>query len=150
MKTLPTQTMVDEYLHRTFFQQDINGKYYLADITNAVAEHFNVRMADRLLKCDYSHGQTSAESTRLEQFTHWGCMHLLDKRIIKRVGANEYQNINGNLPEFKRTIKEVAEAMVSVKLLKKCGMDEVAVLCDLSGGVWSDDILELAIKKVFG
>ena len=92
--TLPTQTDTDLFLSE-YFAQFPTGKFYLAVLVEQAKDFFGVSDEDAAIRCDFAHGQTSGETTKLEQFVHWGCVHLLDKKTIKRTAPNEYQHITG-------------------------------------------------------
>ena len=92
--TLPTQGDTDLFLSE-FFTQAPSGKFYLARLTQEAKDFFGVTDEDAALTCAAAHGQTGPETTRLEQFVHWGCIHLLNKKTIKRTGPNEYQHMAG-------------------------------------------------------
>jgi hypothetical protein len=74
-----------------FFSIHDTQAFYLAELTDEAQDFFGVSDDDAALQCERSHGQTGPETTRLEQFTHWGCVHLLDRKLIKRSAPNEYR-----------------------------------------------------------
>ncbi len=92
--TLPTQTDTDIFL-TDYFAQTPTGKFHLAALVQATKDFFGVSDEDAAIRCDKAHGMTSSETTKLEQFVHWGCVHLLDKKTIKRTSPNEYQHSTG-------------------------------------------------------
>jgi len=148
--TLPPQTEVDEFLLHYFYENMDKG-IYLTDITEAVCQFFDVSKEDAELKCEFAHGQTSSDTTRIEQFAHWGCIHLQTKKFVKRVGPNEWQHISGNRPVYninRISTKEVNRAMVSVKILHELNKTPEEIACKISH-LWDADVIALAIKKVF-
>lgn len=92
--SLPSQSDMDLFLAE-FFGQYPTGRFYLANLTQEAKDFFNVSDADAALRCEYAHGQTGPETTRLEQLAHWGCIHLLNNHTIKRTAPNEYQHMAG-------------------------------------------------------
>jgi hypothetical protein len=149
MNTLPLQADVDEFL-KVLFPAHRYAAYYLADLTDLVIEEFGVSAEDAALRYDSTHGQTSAESTRIEQLTNWGCVHLLLAGIIKRTGPNEYQHISGPKPAYsgkRLSHKLVGEAMVSVRILKRLGWEQERIIMELPQ--WTDDVVEAAIRQVW-
>lgn len=78
-----------------FFNQYPTGKFYLARLTEEAKDFFGVSNEDAAIQCERAHGATSATTTRLEQLTHWGCIHLLDRHTIKRTAPSEYQHMAG-------------------------------------------------------
>jgi len=155
MNTLPLQGEVDEFL-RDFFPKHKDESFYLTALTSIVIEHFGVTAEDAALKYNHSHGQTSGETTRIEQLANWGCVHLLLSNHAKRTGPNEYQDIHGPKPIY--TIhhlsrKLVSEARVSVRILKNLSnpkwQDPTTIFMELTGHTFSDDVIEAAINREF-
>lgn len=148
--TLPLQSEVDNFL-KDFFRSHKNESFYLTQLVTEVKTSFGVSDGDAEIKCPHSHGITNAiSSTRLEQFTHWGCIHLLLDKSAKRTGPNEYQHPSGPKAPYqcdRVSRKDVGEAMVSVKILKGLGWSEEQIMLELNK--WPDEAIALAIKKVF-
>lgn len=147
--TLPQQNEVDSFL-KEYFNLYPQDAFYISMLVERAAEYFEVDPADAELKPEKAHGNSSGETTFLEQFVHWGCVHLLAQGIIKRTGPNEYQNIKGPKSVWKVTRvskKLLGEAMVSVKILKDLKWEPERIMCELHQ--WSDDVIEAAIQKVF-
>jgi len=149
--TLPIQAEVDSFL-RDFFPANRTNSFYVTRLMEQVISHFGVSGTDASLKYERSHGLTSAETTRIEQLTHWGCIHLLLSNDIKRTGPNEYQHITGSRPVYSSgriSRKMVGEAMVSVRILWGLNKSPEEILCELSGVCgWTDDAIEVAIQRV--
>jgi len=148
--TLPRQSEVDDFL-KEWFPSHKDESFYLTFLTEQVIRYFEVSPHDSNLKYDHSHGQTSAETTCIEQLTNWGCVHLLLADIIKRTGPNEYQHITGPRPVYnigKVSRKLVGQAVVSVNILKELKWEPERIMLELHS--WPDDVIEAAIIKVFG
>jgi hypothetical protein len=150
LTTRPIQSQVDQYLAE-FLLANKSGSFSVRDLVDNTNEFFNVSPEDADERCTFAHEQDSGEpSTHMEQFVHWGCIHLLGKDIIKRTGPNEYQHITGPKPAFKGkglSKKLIGEAMVSVKILKDLKWTEEKIMCELHQ--WSDEVIEAAIQRVF-
>lgn len=149
----PTQTQVDAFLEQ-FLKANNQESFYLTKLTEAVCKNFNLTENEINETTSNGHGHTSEKSTRIEEFTHWGCVHLNFEKIAKRVGPNEWQHSSGPRPAIKnsRSIwKEVGYALVSVKILKELNMDRDTIFLKMRGTnqFWTDDILKLAIEKAF-
>jgi len=148
--TLPLQCEVDNFL-KTFLRSNKDVSYPLVTLTGEVKTHFGVSDDDANLRCQFSHGITNAEySTRLEQFTHWACIHLLLKKNAKRTGPNEYQHPAGPKAAYqcdRVSRQDVGEAVASVKILKDLGWEPARIRGELNK--WPDEAIALAIKKVF-
>lgn len=121
--SLPSQLLVEVYLDNVFGKSPTE-KFHLTHLTKIVKDFFEVTDEDAALKCSYAHGATGTSTTRLEQLVHWGCMHLLVKRTIKRTGPNEYQHISGPDAAY-RTAKEqhllLAEAIAFYRRARNLG-----------------------------
>lgn len=147
--TLPLQGEVDNFL-KDFLLKHKDGAFYLTSLTDKVIAFFGVSPEDAALKYDHSHGQTSAETSKIEQLTNWGCVHLLLGGSAKRTGPNEYQHITGPKSVYtsnRLSRKAIGEAMVSVKLLKELGWEPERIMLELH--TWPDEVIEAAIRKVF-
>ncbi len=147
--TLPLQGQVDGFL-KELFPKDRTAAYYLTTLTEKVVEHFGVDEQDTNLQYNHTHGQTSAETNRIEQLTNWGCVHLLLAGTIKRTGPNEYQHVTG--PKAVYTVgrlsrKFIGEARVSVRILKELGWEPERIMLELHQ--WDDAVIEAAIKLEF-
>ena len=97
--TLPLQKDVDIFL-RMFFAEKPEGSFYLTDLTIEVVGFFGVTPDDAALQYEHTHKQTCEDTSRIEQLTNWGCVHLLADKTIKRTGPNEYQNRAGGKREY--------------------------------------------------
>jgi len=149
MTTLPLQGAVDGFL-RMLFPARKTEAFHLIPLTERVIEKFGVSEEDAFLKYDRTHGQTSSETTRIEQLTNWGCVHLLLDGTVKRTGTNEYQHVSGPKTEYKNARlprKLVGEAMASVKILKNLNWEPERVMLELHQ--WSDPVIEAAIQRVW-
>jgi hypothetical protein len=144
---LPTQTEVDEFLS-SLFNSENQTSFHLTALTDYTIDHFNIDPDSAEEECEMAHGVTSPKTTHIEQFVHWGCIHLLARHVIKRTAPNEYQHINGPKPEYNSNAKLVGEAMVSVKILKDLKWEPERIMLELHQ--WSDEIIESAINHVFG
>ena len=151
--TLPLQGQVDGFL-KELFPKDHTESFYLTALTDKVINHFDVDGEDANLKYDHTHGQTSAETTRIEQLTNWGCVHLLLAGIVKRTGPNEYQHITGPKAMYapnRLPRRDISECRVSVRILKSLKVPHAPeeIMFELGGRLWSDDVIEAAIKAEF-
>jgi hypothetical protein len=75
-----------------FFAEYKHKRCYLVDLTREVVNFFGVTPEDAALQYDHTHKQTCEDTSRIEQLTNWGCVHLLRDGTIVRTGPNEYQH----------------------------------------------------------
>ena len=87
-----------------------------------------------------------------------GKRRAIGNQFAKRISFGVYQHISGNgvisnelLKPRKVSKRLVDEARVSVKILKNLNPphDPETIMCELGGRIWSDDIIEAAIKMEF-
>lgn len=84
--------------------------------------------------------------------------------FLKRIAFSVYQHVTGNgeldvamreMIQSRRTVKIckrlVEEARVSVRILKSLNPphDAETIICELGGRIWSDDVIEAAVKMEF-
>lgn len=138
--TLPTQSDMDLFLSEFFSVHDTQA-FYLAELTDEAQDFFGVNDEDAAIPCERAHGQTGPETTKLEQFTHWGCVHLLNRKLIKRSAPNEYRcsrDYNYRL----------AEALAFLTHAHKIGFS-VTEAVDMVKDKWPKEILDKASVEAY-
>ena len=132
---------MDEFLNE-FFALHETESFYLAKLTTQAKEFFSVTDEDAAIPCDHAHGQTSPATTKLEQFTHWGCVHLLTEGDIIRNAPNEYR-----IAWCKADI-QLTEATAFLRHARKIGFsmpDAKSMVRDR----WNTEILDKATQTAY-
>ena len=156
--SIPPQSDVDFFL-REFFDQYKEGSFYLTDLTIQVIAFFGITSDDAAVQCEHAHKLTSEETTRIEQFTHWGCQHLLFDHTIKRTGPNEYQHHLGHksvyhsarikVPVFApKPVNLFDEALAFMKHARKLEFT-LGAAKEMVADKWDAEILEKAGQAAF-
>jgi len=156
--TLPIQKDVDIFL-RMFFAEKPEGSFYLTDLTDEVIAFFDVSPVDASLQYAHTHKQTTEDTSRIEQLTNWGCVHLLADKTIKRTGPNEYQNHAGSKREYfgkengeakyeVRPIDIFNEALAFMLSARRFGFT-INQAQTMYGERWDTDILKKAAQSAF-
>ena len=143
--TLPLQKDVDIFL-RVFFTEYKHKRYYLVDLTREVIEFFSVSPEDAVLQYQHTHKQTCEDTSRIEQLTNWGCVHLLRDGTIVRTGPNEYQHHRGR--DAAILISLFDEALAFMKHARKLEFT-LGQAKSMVADKWDADILEKAGQAAF-
>jgi hypothetical protein len=135
-----------------FFSQEKTADLHLERLVGEVKDFFGVTEDDAAIRCERAHGNLeSSGATKLEQFTHWACVHLLDRKIIKRVGPNKYQHISGPSPTY-HTSHEIStlfdEALAFMRHARKLEFT-LGDAKDMWKDRFPDDVLTRAANEVF-
>ena len=148
-----------------FLKSDPDKSYTRLDLIDAVAKEFQIPTMNQEVEGDSStplfHSRMNfiiADAVQGERADHVPGAPIVGKPWAKRLDVGVYQYIGGNgtaLPLHRREVKVpkrlVEEARVSVRILKSLPVphDPETIMVELGGRVWSDDVLEAAIKLEF-
>lgn len=158
---LPTAGEIESFLTE-FFKTD-KSRYYLAEINRIVADHFGIsEAAYNLLTVDVGDTGTNAKSTEatvLGSRVGWVVtLNLKNKEVVKLVGVNVYESIEGPDDEMvdssgmraARTRAGVSFIVPSVKILrtiKRFADDEALLIAELSTK-FDPKLVALAVEHV--
>jgi len=143
--TLPLQKDVDIFL-RMLFAEHQAKRYYLVDLTREVVDFFNVSPEDAVLQYAHTHKQTCEDTSRIEQLTNWGCVHLLRDGTIVRTGPNEYQHHLGRAAAVPLSLFDEALAFMKHARKLEFTLDQTK---SMVADRWDADILEKAGQAAF-
>jgi len=138
--SLPTQPDMDLFLADFFSIHETQG-FHLTELTTEAQDFFGVTDDDAAIQCERAHGQTGPETTKLEQFTHWGCVHLLERHLIKRSAPNEYRCARGY--DYR-----MAEALAFLTHARKIGFS-VTEAVDMVKDKWPKELLDKASVEAY-
>ncbi len=153
------QDMVNFLQHLT--QTDPNKNFTRRQLMDEVAKEFEIPATAQ--EAEGPKSTTPGYYTRLTYLISGavlGKWRSEGKPFLKRIEWSVYQHITGNgtvsreMRAFLKTQpkvskKYVEEARVSVKLLKDLKYDAEAIMVELGGRLWSDEIIEAAINLEF-
>ncbi len=146
---LPGQNDIIHYLE-FLLSSNPNRCYSRSDLMNAVAREFEI--PEPATEAEGPKSNTPAYYTRLTYLITdaiQGKRRADGNQFAKRIALGIYQHITGNgvivLP------KDVEECRVSVRILKnlKSPFSPEQIMVELSGRMWSDNVIETAINLEF-
>jgi len=132
---------MDEFLN-DFFDLHETESFHLTKLIRESKDFFDVTDEDAAIRCDRAHGLTGPETTKLEQFTHWGCVHLLAAGIIKHNGPQEYR-----IARCKSDI-QLLEATAFLRHARKIGFSSPDAR-NMVTDKWSAEILDKAAQVAY-
>ena len=159
---LPHERDITNYLEHLLLG-DPNKCYTRQDIKNLVAKEFDIpTVAQETPGPGSNTPQYVTSISRIISNSVQGERHAMGNPFLKRVAFSVYQHASGN-GELDATMREafrkkrlvkvskrrVEEARVSVRLLKSIRHDPETIMCELNGKMWSDDVVEEAIRQEF-
>ncbi len=153
---IPPQSDVESFL-TDYFKTTLEP-HHISRILEVVADHFGVSIDAVNLKLEVlgrtGHGNTA---TFLDTITAFAVMELHNRKLLKRVGPNQYENIHGPDAGYVKDVKVrvskrlVDEIAVMVKILQnttKFKNDKTAIFCALCDRYDDPNAIELAIDQV--
>jgi hypothetical protein len=141
--TLPSRKEITSFL-RDYLTINQNA-LYLSVIVAALVEHFNVSEQDQQIMSN-GNGTTG---TLLECRTSYSLLDLALEGSVVLVGDNYWKASIGVRPVVKRiTRREVSEAVPSLKILHRMGLDRDSAIITLLEK-WTEPVLTRAANQVY-